>query len=166
MFLEISQNSQENNCDFLIIKKETLAQVFSCEFCEISKNTYFIEHLWWNTRTEAFLCASWEKGILKVQLMKVFIAWREKNDSVYSPTDRVVLMRQIKTKNVTKNAKLLDHSKFLDVIWYSKQFSNFRKDENGTFFLNWKKVRILMAKKSDLWILFFKNQYNQPVSNK
>ena len=27
-------------------KKETLAQVFSCDFCEISKNTFFIEHLW------------------------------------------------------------------------------------------------------------------------
>ena len=26
-------------CNF--IKKETLAQVFSCEFCEISKNTIF-----------------------------------------------------------------------------------------------------------------------------
>ena len=25
----------------------TLAQVFSCEFCEISKNTFFIAHLWW-----------------------------------------------------------------------------------------------------------------------
>ena len=24
----------------------TLAQVFSCEFCEISKNTFFTEHLW------------------------------------------------------------------------------------------------------------------------
>ena len=53
VFLEISQNSQENTCarvSFLIklqaevfnfIKKETLAQVFSCEFCEISKNTFF-----------------------------------------------------------------------------------------------------------------------------
>ena len=49
MFLEISQNSQENTyvrvsfliklqaCDF--IKKETLAQLFSCEFCEISKKS-------------------------------------------------------------------------------------------------------------------------------
>ena len=27
------------------IKRETLAQVFSCEFCEISKNTFFREHL-------------------------------------------------------------------------------------------------------------------------
>ena len=26
-------------------KKETLAQVFSCNFCEISKNTFFTEHL-------------------------------------------------------------------------------------------------------------------------
>ena len=30
-----------------LFKKETLAQVFSCEFCEISKNTFFTEHLWW-----------------------------------------------------------------------------------------------------------------------
>ena len=29
-----------------LIKKETLAQVFSCEFCEISKNTFITEHLW------------------------------------------------------------------------------------------------------------------------
>ena len=27
------------------IKKEILAQVFSCEICEISKNTFFTEHL-------------------------------------------------------------------------------------------------------------------------
>ena len=25
---------------------ETLAQVFSCEFCEVSMNTFFTEHLW------------------------------------------------------------------------------------------------------------------------
>ena len=28
------------------IKKETLTQVFSCEFCEISKDTFSTEHLW------------------------------------------------------------------------------------------------------------------------
>ena len=31
-------------CNF--IKQETLAQVFSYEFCEISKNTFFTEHAW------------------------------------------------------------------------------------------------------------------------
>ena len=30
-------------CNF--IKKETLVQVFSCEFCEIFQNTFFIEHI-------------------------------------------------------------------------------------------------------------------------
>ena len=29
----------------IFIKKETLAQVTSCEFCEIFKNTFLIEHL-------------------------------------------------------------------------------------------------------------------------
>ena len=32
------------NCNF--ITKESPAQVFSCEFCEISKNIFFTEHLW------------------------------------------------------------------------------------------------------------------------
>ena len=50
MFLEISQNSQENTSardSFLIklqayfIKKESLEPLFSCEFCEISKNIFF-----------------------------------------------------------------------------------------------------------------------------
>ena len=51
VFSEISKNLQESTCawvSFLIklqvsacnfTKKETLAQVFSCEFCKISKNT-------------------------------------------------------------------------------------------------------------------------------
>ena len=30
-------------CNF--IKKEAVAQVFSCEFCEISKSAFFTEHL-------------------------------------------------------------------------------------------------------------------------
>ena len=53
MFLEISENSQENICtrvSLLIklqaescsfIKKETLAQVFFCEFCEMFKNIFY-----------------------------------------------------------------------------------------------------------------------------
>ena len=58
MFLEISQNSQENTCarvSFLIkllassfIEKETLVQVLSGEFCETSKNTFFTELVWEN----------------------------------------------------------------------------------------------------------------------
>ena len=57
IFLKTSQNLLANICarvSFLLklqvlacnfIKKETLAQVFSCEFSEIFKNTFFTEHL-------------------------------------------------------------------------------------------------------------------------
>ena len=39
---------------FNFIKKETLTQAFSCEFCEISSNTSFAEHLW-ATASDIFL---------------------------------------------------------------------------------------------------------------
>ena len=39
MFLEISQNSQEN----------------TCEFCEISKNTFFTEHVWATASTALYI---------------------------------------------------------------------------------------------------------------
>ena len=35
----------QSACNF--IEKETLAQVFSCEFWEISKNSFFTEHFRW-----------------------------------------------------------------------------------------------------------------------
>ena len=53
MFLEISQNSQENTSarvSFLIKLQasgtDTLAQVFSCDFYNIFKDTFFTEHRW------------------------------------------------------------------------------------------------------------------------
>ena len=57
--LKIPQNLLENTCvrvSFLVqlqaeacnfIKYEILAQVFSCEFCEIFENTVFTEYLQW-----------------------------------------------------------------------------------------------------------------------
>ena len=54
-FLEISQNSQENICARAckFIKKETLVQAFSCEFCEISKNT-FLQNTSWRPTASAW----------------------------------------------------------------------------------------------------------------
>ena len=69
--LEISQNSQENTCarvSFLIklqaedLAQVALAQVFSCEFCEISKNTFFTEHL----RTTVSGYNKWRKSMLPI----------------------------------------------------------------------------------------------------
>ena len=45
-FLEILQNVQPEPL-FFLLKKETLTQVFSYEFCEISKNTIFTEYIRW-----------------------------------------------------------------------------------------------------------------------
>ena len=48
VFLEILQNSQKNICArpnaYNFTEKETLGEVFSCEFCEISKKTFSTEH--------------------------------------------------------------------------------------------------------------------------
>ena len=54
--------SRPQACNF--IKKETVAQVFSYEFCEISKNTFFTEHLWATASTspkhlQAILTLNW-----------------------------------------------------------------------------------------------------------
>ena len=53
LFFKISRNSQKTPVSeslFLIklqtLEQVTLAQVFSCEFCEIFKNTFFTEHFW------------------------------------------------------------------------------------------------------------------------
>ena len=81
-FLETSQNSPENTCarvSFLIrlqalqakacnfVKKETLAQVFSCESCKISKNTFFTEHL--GTTASRHYSASLPRA-LRIQYIK------------------------------------------------------------------------------------------------
>ena len=34
-------------CESLFIKKKALEEVFSCEFCEIFENTFFIEYFPW-----------------------------------------------------------------------------------------------------------------------
>ena len=91
------------------IKKETLALVFSCEFCEISKNAFFTEHLWGTASEPRFKITlfsdelviflfhdfqsnlySWNRGLLhftKTKLMwgmylhktKLILVWFRKN---------------------------------------------------------------------------------------
>ena len=65
-------------CNF--IKIETLAQVFSCEFCEVSKNTFFTEHLW------ATASAHYKAQIFD------YIEWRMQA-SMISPTTIVKMCR-------------------------------------------------------------------------
>ena len=59
------------SCNFS--KKETLGQVFSCEFCEISKNSFFTEHLQATTGFEEIVKAI----ISKVYLETCQTSWVE-----------------------------------------------------------------------------------------
>ena len=62
VFLEISKNSQENTCARVstLIRLQasglcdTLAQAFSCEIYEISKNTFFTDNLWTTASVSSF----------------------------------------------------------------------------------------------------------------
>ena len=56
-------------CNF--IKKEALAQMFSCEFREISKNTFFTEHLW--TAASTRQNNSSEKEIIYAKTKNLFV---------------------------------------------------------------------------------------------
>ena len=62
------------------IKKETLAQVFSCEFCEISKNTFFTKHLWATASEQVTIyhysaCRRQNRWLLHVgELVNCFVA--------------------------------------------------------------------------------------------
>ena len=80
MVLEISQNSPENTCARSqacnFIKEEVLAQVFYCEFCNISKNTFFTENLWATASevvTEMLIfTSSRSQMFLKISVLKNF----------------------------------------------------------------------------------------------
>ena len=80
MFLEILQNLHENTCarvSFLIkllvgeacnvIKKEILAQVFSFEFWEISKNTFCYR------APQVAASAYCRRKVVKIEKLKAFI---------------------------------------------------------------------------------------------
>ena len=56
--LNLSQDLRPQACNF--IRTGTLAQVFSCKFCEISENTFFTEHLW----TTASKCSKSSKTMI------------------------------------------------------------------------------------------------------
>ena len=61
-------------CNF--IKKEALVQVFSCEFCAISKNTFFAERIW-TTASECWIL-KWK------YFMKLFhVSWNDPETVFY-----------------------------------------------------------------------------------
>ena len=113
MFLEISQNSQESTCarvSFLIklqaapatLLKRTLAQVFSYEFCEISKNTFFTEHLR-TTASVVFLLATSRALEIPGQIVKSVQSLQESHQK--NVTDIIMV------------SLLLNLIRFLTLFW-------------------------------------------------
>ena len=65
----VLRNFTKEACNFF--KKEPLAQVFSCEFCEISKNTFLTEHVW--TTASNLL---WLNFAPNLKVIKTFVSSR------------------------------------------------------------------------------------------
>ena len=118
-FLDISQNSQENTCSrisFLIklktcnfIKKETLTQVFSCELCEISKNTPS-EHLLVLKTSWRLALKTFSRRVLKKSWRHTLkTSWRhhgEKQNTYWgSNKSKCVSNKSIFHKSVSDNSK-------------------------------------------------------------
>ena len=100
VLLEIFQNSQENTCtrvSFLInfIKKEALAQVFSCRFCEISKNAFFTEHLWATASDPKRVLAASnftkKESVIGYWLLMLLVSWE------FEKFSRVLVITCLKT---------------------------------------------------------------------
>ena len=69
-----------------LIKKETLAQVFSCELWEISKNTVFTEQLWTNCLNFSLRCWFSEAAFMffKIGVVKNFAVLKPLSNKVAS----------------------------------------------------------------------------------
>ena len=67
-------------CQSVFIKKETLAQVFCCEFCEISRNTFFTEHLWWLLLKEVEPMEPVQMNIYQSNAYRKDLSWLHSKD--------------------------------------------------------------------------------------
>ena len=65
-------------CQSLFFKKATMAQVFSFEFCDISKNTFFTEHLWTTASVTLHIsryCCARTRNFSKTILTKTYASF-------------------------------------------------------------------------------------------
>ena len=112
LFRNIQQHhSRPEACNF--IKKGSLTQVFSCTFCEISRNTFFTEHL--RTTASEYMC--YELCFLKVfytvilQFIVTEVFFKEKTDFMY------FVIENKKQRHISLNT-------FLNTVCNSRIYSN------------------------------------------
>ena len=93
------QNLKENTCITVFflcnfIKKETLAQVFSCEFNEISYNNFFTEHLWVTASEERRLFKLASNRSVKVCIVFFFHYFKYYVQKISFKNDSALFNRQ------------------------------------------------------------------------
>ena len=92
-FTSLVQSSRPEDCNVI---KKTLAQVFSCEFSEISNNTFFKEHLWW-------LPLTWSRSIQESNLNHGLIGSYNKIIK-----EQILALKYLKLHLQTKDIVLID----------------------------------------------------------
>ena len=109
--------------------KKVLTQVFSCEFCEISKNTFFTEHIW-TTASEVGPWIRLDKHWLFIKLViskyfrkvlnkyQVFpIVYRGRNWYSDSVVDMLIIMHTFYWKRSTLSEWINVFGKLNELIW-------------------------------------------------
>ena len=117
----------ENFTTYNFIKKETLAHVLSCEFCEIFKNTFLTEHLW---IAASDLCRETYHGLYKVQnweFCPILDVWQGSKNIPYPHWRKVAQVQYLKffcidhiyTNGIGKILKKINY-------WVQKQIIHFK----------------------------------------
>ena len=84
--------------------------MFSCEFCEISKNTFFTKHLWWLL----LIPMNWKSKIIPWLNAKTQELWNVNVISNYS--QRVLCSREFNGKTVHGKQKLKPYFHFVAIV--------------------------------------------------
>ena len=84
----------------------------------------------------------------------------EKVCNVQVPNEWPVIFKQMNLKKVEICVKELTHKDVLDVKQWTTNFPNWYRDKNGEKVINWMQVKIVKARKSDPFTIFFKMKYN------
>ena len=135
LFLEISQNSQENICARVSFLKnlQTLGHQLSDVFsCEISKNTFCTEYLW-TTTSESFSAKIGNcyelLHLLNNSIVDVYIFWK---NASWNKTEHNTQLKFKKTEEVSCYNRFIGKIVFFficlsSIIYLKKNFQPFRK---------------------------------------
>ena len=108
----------------LFFKKETLEQVFSCEFCEISKNTFFTEHARQLLLTLAILSAITNLRTLEQEVKQTFLRkkklitfWKIEFCNATYGFNTLITNVRVRVKKITWNTQCVKSVQMRNFFW-------------------------------------------------